>query len=105
MDFTLYNGGERRALGYGRPNAPYYCHRLRQIVCWQREVSPLQYQACQRYVILVSNGSHYALSNEFTTSHTPTVKLIMHHIHRKSAMHSTIRVGPPCRVRLSCQPR
>ena len=48
--FALDNGGERRALGYGRPHAPYYAHRFDQIVCWQREFSPLQYQACQGYI-------------------------------------------------------
>ena len=35
VNFTLDNGGERRALGYGRPYAPYYSHRLYQIVCWE----------------------------------------------------------------------
>jgi hypothetical protein len=50
MGFVLDDGSERRALGYGRPHAPYYAHRLDQIVCWQREFSPLQNQACQGYI-------------------------------------------------------
>src|SRR5580698_9311203 len=51
VNLARNNGGERRVFGYGRPNAPYYSHRLDQIVCWQREVSPLQNQACPGYVI------------------------------------------------------